>query len=73
MQTGTSNFIESDELDTPMSNVVALFRSAAAEPVSIGQEFAWILDELAVRMRGNFDYPRVVVSSKSAHPSTSQN
>lgn len=61
MQTGTSNFIESDELDTPMSNVVALFRPAAAEPVMIGEEFDLIVADLAVRMRGQFFLPRLMV------------
>lgn len=67
MQTGLHILTEGDDADdlAGYSNVVPLFpvRPAAAEMTSIGEEFAWILDDLAVRMRGNFEYPRLLVSS----------
>lgn len=65
MKTDAYILTEGDDLDdlAGYSNVVPLFRPAAAEPISIGEEFAWILDDLAVRMRGNFEYPRILVSS----------
>lgn len=56
---------EGDDLDdlAGYSNVVPLFRPAAAEPVMIGDEFSYIVMDLAVRMRGQFDLPRILVSS----------
>lgn len=61
MTTGLHILTEGDDADTPMSNVISLRPSAAAEPISIGDEFAWVVADLAVRMRGQFELPRLTV------------
>lgn len=63
MHTGTTYILtEGDDADEPASsNVISLFRPAAAEPISIGEEFAWVVADLAVRMRGQFELPRLTV------------
>lgn len=64
MSKGLHILTEGDDDGTPMpDNVISLFRPAAAEPVMIGDEFAYIVMDLAVRMRGQFDLPRILVSS----------
>lgn len=53
--------IEGDDEDTPMSNVISLTRPAAAEPMLLGDVLAGIvLPDLAVRLRGDFQLPKVV-------------
>jgi len=50
---------EGDDVDTPMSNVVSLFGSD--EPMLLGDILAGIvLPDLAVRMRGDFQLPKLV-------------
>lgn len=62
MKTGTFILTEGDDEDTPMSNVISLTRPAR-EPTLLGDIVAaFVLPELALRMRGNFDLPRLVVS-----------
>lgn len=53
---------EGDDADEPASsNVISLFRPAAAEPMLLGDILAGIvLPDLAVRMRGQFELPKVV-------------
>lgn len=53
---------EGDDADTPMSNVVSLFGSD--EPMLLGDLAAIIVSDAAVKMRGNFDIPRLVVVSR---------
>ena len=53
---------EGDDADEPASsNNVVPFVRPAMEPVMIGEEFDLIVAELAVRMRGQFDLPRMMV------------
>lgn len=53
---------EGDDEDTPMSNVISLTRPAR-EPTLLGDIVAaFVLPELAIRMRGDFDLPRLMVS-----------
>ena len=63
MTTGLHILTEGDDEEdlAGYSNVVPLFRPAAAEPVMIGEEFDLIVADLAVRMRGQFFLPRVLV------------
>ena len=62
MTTGLHILTEGDDEDTPMSNVISLTRPAR-EPTLLGDIVAaFVLPELALRMRGNFDLPRLVVS-----------
>ena len=61
MPTRTTFLPEGDDADTPMSNVVSLFGSD--EPMLLGDIIAGIvLPDLAVRMRGDFHLPRLMVS-----------
>ena len=60
--TGTFILTEGDDGDTPMSNVVSLFRPLSEEPMLLGDILAGIvLPDLAIRMRGDFDLPRLAV------------
>jgi hypothetical protein len=52
--------IERDEEDLAGSNVVSLNRPAR-EPVSIGDLAAVIVSDAAVRLRGNFELPKIRV------------
>lgn len=52
--------IEGDDEDTPMSNVISLTRPAAAEPIQLGDLAAVIVSDLAVRLRGDFQLPKIV-------------
>jgi len=63
MPTGTYFSTEGDDADglAGSSNVISLFRPAAAEPMLLGDILAGIvLPDLAVRMRGQFELPRLV-------------
>lgn len=51
--------IEGDDEDTPMSNVISLTRPAR-EPIALGDLAAVIVSDLAVRLRGDFQLPKVV-------------
>lgn len=58
---GTSISTEGDDAELAGSNVVAFVRPAVAEPMLLGDLLsAFVLPELAVRMRGNFVLPRVM-------------
>lgn len=60
--TGLHILTEGDDADEPASsNVISLFGRPAREPVMIGEEFDLIVADLAVRMRGQFFLPRVLV------------
>jgi len=51
---------EGDDADLAGSNVVSLFRPLSEEPMQLGDVLAGIvLPDLAVRMRGQFDLPKV--------------
>lgn len=59
MPTRTTFLIEGDDTDTPMSNIVSLFGSD--EPMLLGDIVAGIvLPDLAVRLRGDFQLPRIL-------------
>ena len=61
MTTGTFILTEGDDADTPMSNVVSLFRPLSEEPMLLGDILAaFVLPDLAIRMRGDFALPRLV-------------
>lgn len=61
MTTGLHILTEGDDAVEPASsNVISLFVRPAREPTMIGEEFSYIVEDLAVRMRGNFYLPRIV-------------
>lgn len=59
MPTGTFILTEGDDEDTPMSNVISLTRPAR-EPIALGDLAAVIVSDLAVRLRGDFQLPKIV-------------
>lgn len=63
MQTGSFILTEGDDADTLAggSNVVPFRRPELGDPISIGDLFALVVSEAAVRMVGNFDLPRLAV------------
>jgi len=62
MTTGLHILTEGDDAEdlAGFSNVVPFVRPAR-EPVMIGEEFDLIVADLAVRMRGQFFLPRLLV------------
>jgi hypothetical protein len=66
MPTGTFILTEVDDADEPASssNVISLFASPPHDdPLSIGDLAAVIVSDLSVRLRGNFELPRLVARS----------
>jgi len=62
MTTGLHILTEGDDAEEPASsNNVVPFVRPAREPVMIGEEFDLIVADLAVRMRGQFFLPRLMV------------
>ena len=63
MTTGLQFLTEGDDADTlaGASNVVPFRRPELGDPISIGDLFALVVSDAAVRMVGNFDLPRVAV------------
>lgn len=64
MTTGLQFLTEGDDMDdlAGYSNVVPLFTSPPHDDFKlVGDEFPYIVAELAVRMRGQFDLPRILV------------
>lgn len=51
---------EGDDEDTPMSNVISLTTRPAREPIALGDLAAVIVSDLAVRLRGDFQLPKIV-------------
>jgi hypothetical protein len=60
MNAGTYFSTEGDDGDDlPGSNVVSFNRPELGDPVSIGDLAALVVADAAVRLRGNFQLPRV--------------
>lgn len=51
---------EGDDAEPASSNVVSLWRPAVAEPILLGDLAAIIVSDLAVRLRGDFQLPKIV-------------
>ncbi len=62
MNAGTFILTEGDDADDLAgSNVVSLFRPLSEEPMQLGDILAaFVLPDLAIRMRGDFELPRLV-------------
>jgi hypothetical protein len=66
MRRGTYFSTEGDDADDLAgSNVVSLFRPLSEEPMLLGDILAaFVLPDLAIRMRGDFDLPKIRVASE---------
>lgn len=63
MQTGIHSLTEAEREDLAGSNVLDFVRRKG-DPLSLGEILAgFVLPDLAVRMRGNFELPRLMVRS----------